>query len=226
MVKRFKLPSFKQQHWFQAAMTHRSYANENSDVTQDNERLEFLGDAVLNFLCGEFLYQCYPDLPEGKLTVARSALIEEKQLAQFAIAIDLGQHLRLGKGAEQDGGRENPNLLSCAFESLLGAYYLDSGSEMTAVRQYLQPFLESVVDEVVQGANQINYKSEFQHWVNLHYQENPTYTVVGARGPDHSKEFVVEVSVLGKKYGIGMGRSKQAAQKEAAKDALENLVEN
>ncbi|MEB3293506.1 MAG: ribonuclease III [Synechococcales bacterium] len=224
MVKRFQLPAFQQQHGFQRAMTHRSYANEQGTGAPDNDRLEFLGDAVLNFLCGEFLYQRYPDLPEGKLTIARSALIEEKQLAQFAIALNLGQYLRLGKGAENDRARTNAYVLSCTFEALIGAYYLDTGSDMVKVRDYLTPFLEGVVEQVLQQSQQANYKSELQHWANVHHQENPDYTVVGARGPDHNKEFIVEVSILGKKYGIGMGRTKQAAQKEAAKNALERLA--
>jgi ribonuclease-3 len=184
-----------------------------------NERLEFLGDAILNFVCGEFLYRRYPDLPEGQLTPMRSALVDEPQLAQFAIALGLGPRLRLGRGAERDGGRQNPNLLSCAFEAVIGAYYLDCG-DIAQVRQYVTQFFESVVVEVAEPAPAINYKSRFQHWALTNYGENPQYIIVGAIGPDHDKHFIAEVQVLGQKYGQGEGRSKQAAEKAAARDAL------
>lgn len=215
------LPPFSQSELLTQALTHRSYVNEHPTL-QHNERLEFLGDAILNFLCGEYLYQRYPDLPEGRLTPMRSALVDERQLAQFAMAIDVGARLRLGKGAERDGGRTNPNLLSSAFEAILGAYYLDCG-EIDAVRRYVQPLFDSVVVEVAELAPEINYKSRFQHWALTTHQENPKYSLIAAIGPDHDKNFVVEVAVLGQRYGQGEGRSKQAAEKQAAKNALDHL---
>ncbi|MBE9032241.1 ribonuclease III [filamentous cyanobacterium LEGE 11480] len=221
-LPQYQLPQFRRPVLLEQAMIHRSYVNENPRVRVHNERLEFLGDAILNFLCGEFLYQRYPDLAEGKLTPMRSSLVDEKQLAQFALALDLGSQLRLGRGAERDGGRENPNLLSCAFEALVGAYYLDC-DDIDAVREYVTAFFESVVVEVAEPAPEINHKSRFQHWALTEHGENPKYVIVAATGPDHEKEFVAEVQVLGKTYGQGQGRSKQVAEKEAARDALEEL---
>ncbi len=217
-----QLPQFGDAILLEQALTHRSYVNENSAASEHNERLEFLGDAILNFVCGEFLYRRYPDLPEGQLTPMRSALVDERQLAKFAVSLDLGGRLRLGRGAERDGGRQNPNLLSCAFEAVIGAYYLDCG-DVDRVRQYVTQFFESVVVAVAEPALEINYKSRFQHWALTTHGENPKYILVGAIGPDHDKRFIAEVQVLGRKYGQGEGRSKQAAEKDAARDALEEL---
>ncbi|MGI0495216.1 ribonuclease III [Alkalinema pantanalense CENA528] len=222
-MKSFPLPKFEHETLLQQAMTHRSYVNENPNVNKHNERLEFLGDAILTFLCGEFLYKKYPSLPEGKLTSLRSSLVDEKQLAQFAIALDLGQHLLLGKGADQTGGRQNPNLLSSAFEALIGAYYLDCDSDITCIRRYVEPFFEAIVEKLTVEAPNINYKSELQHWAAVNYGENPVYSLVQAIGPDHQKQFVVEVQIINKSYGRGSGRTKQAAEKDAARDALETL---
>jgi ribonuclease-3 len=219
----FQLPKFQDPVLLQQALTHRSYINEQLQVKDHNERLEFLGDAVLNFLCGEFLYKRYPELPEGQLTCRRAALVDEKQLAKFALALDLGGQMHLGKGAEQDGGRQNPNLLSSAFEALIGAYYLDSASQIDPVRQYIEPFFLSVVDTVAIAADQINYKSQFQHWALTHHGENPKYEVVAAVGPDHNKHFTSAVCILGQQYGMGSGRTKQLAEKNAARDALAKL---
>lgn len=217
-----ELPQFKNPVLLEQALTHRSYVNEHAAARVHNERLEFLGDAILNFLCGEFLYDRYPDLPEGKLTPMRSALVDEKQLAQFAMNLGLGKMLRLGKGAERDGGRDNPNLLSCAFEALVGAYYRDC-DDIDVVRQYVRQFFEAVVVEVAEPAPEINYKSRFQHWALKQFSENPKYVIVGASGPDHDKQFIAQVQVLGKTYGQGEGQSKRAAEKDAARDALAEL---
>jgi ribonuclease-3 len=219
----FQLPKFQNPVLRQQALTHRSYVNEQPQVKDHNERLEFLGDAVLNFLCGEFLYKRYPELPEGQLTCRRAALVDEKQLAKFALALDLGAQLRLGKGAEQEGGRQNPNLLSSAFEALIGAYYLDCDSRIDPVRQYIEPFFLLVTDTVAIAAEQINYKSQFQHWALTQHGENPKYEIVAAVGPDHNKQFTSAVFILGQQYGMGSGRTKQLAEKTAARDALTKL---
>lgn len=204
-------------------MTHRSYVNEHPEIQQHNERLEFLGDAILNFLSGEFLYKRYIHKPEGELTPLRSALVDEKQLAQFARLLKLEQWLKLGKGAEREGGRQNANLLSSAFEALIGAYFLDVESDIDAVRAYVEPLFVAVIDNLAIHTPQINYKSRFQEWALAQFGENPQYTTVRESGPDHAKAFEVAVSVTGKKYGEGTGRSKQNAEKAAAKNALEIL---
>jgi ribonuclease III len=222
-LKMTELPTFTNSHWLEQALTHRSCVNENPQIPAHNERLEFLGDAILNFISAEFLYQRYPDLTEGRLTPMRSALVDEPQLAQFAIALDLGSQMRLGRGAAQDGGRDNPNLLSCAFEAIVGAYYLDGNGDIDRVRAFVWPFFEAVVVSVAEVAPNVNYKSRFQHWALTTHQENPRYVMIAAIGPDHDKNFVAEVYVLGRKYGQGEGRSKQIAEKAAARDALVQL---
>ncbi|MGJ3252126.1 MAG: ribonuclease III [Elainellaceae cyanobacterium] len=215
-------PAFQNSVLFEQAMTHRSHANENMSLIH-NERLEFLGDAVLNFLSGEYLYKRYPDQPEGILTPLRAALVDETQLAKFAIALELEIALRLGKGAEQEGGRQNANLLSSAFEALIGAYFLDNHSRIEPVRDYVIPLFDSVIDSLVVSASRVNVKSRFQEWALKELGEVPRYTIIKEHGPDHAKEFTAEVKVKLKAYGTGTGRRKQDAEKQAAEDALRNI---
>jgi ribonuclease III len=219
----FYLPNFRNKLLFQQAMTHRSYINEHPEIKVHNERLEFLGDAVLNFLSGEFLYKRYPHKPEGELTPLRSALVDEKQLAEFANSLKLSLWLKLGKGAELEGGRLNANLLSSAFEAMIGAYFLDADSDINAVRAYVEPLFASVVDTLAIAAPNINYKSRFQAWALAQMSVNPQYVIISQSGPDHAKAFTAEVQVAGKKYGEGLGRRKQDAEKEAARAALQSL---
>lgn len=219
----FRLPPFRDRSWLDLALTHRSYINEHPHVQEHNERLEFLGDAVLNFLSGEFLYKRYPQKPEGELTPLRSALVDEAQLAKFANDLGIGDLMKLGKGAEREGGRQNDNLLSSAFEAMIGAYFLDTNSDITAVRVYVEPLFVSVVDALAVSAPSVNFKSRFQEWALSKFGENPKYLIIHESGPDHAKEFTAEVQVNGKTYGAGMGRRKQDAEKSAARDALERL---
>jgi ribonuclease III len=227
----FALPPFRDRTLLQQALTHRSYLNEHPEVKDHNERLEFLGDAVLNFLSGEFLYQRFPDRPEGELTPLRSTLVDERQLAEFAKQLELGNLLRLGHGAELEGGRQNANLLSSAFEAVIGAYLLDNQlnqqSEIQPMRDYIQPFFAIVVDRLTVDAPThyllTNYKSRLQEWALAQIGENPRYTIVQESGPDHAKTRTAIVQIGGKIYGEGTGRSKQDAEKDAARDALEKL---
>ncbi len=223
MSDRFNLPEFRDVSLFSQAMTHRSYVNENPAVAGHNERLEFLGDAVLNFLSGEFLYKRYPQKPEGELSALRSALVDEKQLAEFARWLNLAQWLKLGKGAEREGGRQNANLLSSAFEAMIGAYFLDANSDVEVVRSFVEPLFGAVIDTLVVAASQVNYKSRFQEWALMKVGKNPEYVTIHQSGPDHAREFTAEVRVMGRKYGQGQGRRKQDAEKAAAKAALETL---
>lgn len=218
-----KLPIFRNPALFRQAMTHRSYANEHPEQGDHNERLEFLGDAVLTYLAGEFLYRRYPDKSEGELTPLRAALVDEAQLAKFAEALQLSQQLYLGKGTAMNGGRQNPNLLSSAFESLIGAYLLDTQSDVEAVRRYVEPLLASVVDQLVVSVSTGNVKSRFQEWALAHLGENPTYAIINEVGPDHAKTFTATVNVQGKCFGVGTGKRKQDAEKQAAADALQKL---
>ena len=223
----FQIPEIGDRTLLQQALTHRSYANENPDLGADNERLEFLGDAILSFIAGEFVYQNYPQMNEAQLTRLRSNLVNEKQLTKFAQSINLGQLILLGKGAEQDNARESPSLLSDTFEALIGAYCLDAGIE--AVRQYLQPLLVSAADNLLSAdptpAKQslIDAKNRFQQWSLAKWGMNPEYKIIKESGPDHDKHFTAQVQVKDKVYGVGSDKRKQEAQKRAAEDALKSL---
>ncbi|WP_016922811.1 ribonuclease III [Prochlorothrix hollandica] len=199
----------------------------NNVIPPNNERLEFLGDAVLNFLAGEFLYKRYPQKTEGELTPLRSALVDERQLSAFAKTLELGQYLRLGKSAENQGGRNNSKILSSTFEAVVGAYFLDQNSDMDTVKSFVWPLFESVVDHQVIMAVQANYKSRLQEWIQSHYPcgQLPKYEVVAEKGPAHAKTFTVVVRVGDRVCGEGEGRSKQAAEKVAAQMALAELGE-
>lgn len=208
------------------ALTHRSYVFENPTQTQgDNEQLEFLGDSVLEFLAGDYLYEQYPGCSEGELTKRRSNLVDNIQLAKFATELNLGKWIRLGKGEESQGGRARPSLLSDTFEAVIGAYYLDSGIE--AVRELVEPLFGLVVEDVVsQDATPESLedvKNRFQHWVQKKHQQVPQYIVTSESGEDHAKVFTVETRVNGTVYGKGTGKSKKIAEKQAATDALRKL---
>jgi ribonuclease-3 len=217
------LPEFDKPYLFTQAMTHRSYSQEQGTDGDDNERLEFLGDAILTFLCGEFLYQTFPDQAEGELTRLRASLVDRTQLAAFAQALDLGTQLRLGRGVENSGGRNNPRLLSSAFEALIGAYYLDGDGDMEAVRAYVAPCFEWALASRDSETATANPKSQLQEWALKSTGQVPKYEIVAESGPDHAKQFVVEVSIQQQPYGQGEGHRKQDAEKEAARSALERL---
>jgi ribonuclease-3 len=216
-----RIPCFSDPSLLRRALTHRSYFNEHPEEKEDNERLEFLGDALLGFLVGELLYRHYPNLSEGQLTSLRSELVREKQLVKLATALGIGNQLRLGKGTIQDGGRKNPSLLSDAFEAVIGAYFLDSGIDK--VREFIEPLFIPVADSIVYAQSAVNSKSMFQEWALKNYGENPQYLIIDELGPDHDKVYTAQVRLKGKIYGKGMGRSKQAAEKNAAQEAIKKL---
>lgn len=222
-----QLPTIKDETLRLSALTHRSYVNEHPDAGEHNERLEFLGDAVLGFVVGELLYHRYPDLSEAHLTRLRSNLVDEKQLAKFASQLDIGELMRLGKGADKEGGRQNPALLSDTFEAYMAAYYIESGID--AVRQFIHPLFRDVADSIVfqtsdaEPKNLVDAKGRFQQWALATFVENPKYSIIDESGLDHAKEFTAEVRVKGKVYGVGKGRRKQDAEKRAAKAALKKV---
>jgi ribonuclease-3 len=218
--KRLNLP-FENYFLLSRALTHRSYLNENKDAIEDNERLEFLGDAVLDFIVAEWLYNHYPEKPEGDLTRLRAALVHTDQLAKFAKEIKLGQALRLGRGEIQAGGRERLTLLCDAFEALIGALYLQGGIQ--AVNQFMMPLLENVVDEIFINHLDEDTKSRLQEWAQGNGYASPKYVLIGEEGPDHAKNFEMEVRIGKKPYGRGTGSSKQTAEKAAAREALMTL---
>lgn len=203
------------------SLTHRSYLNEHPEALEDNERLEFLGDAVLDFVVGAWLYHHYPEMPEGDLTRMRSALVHTEQLADFARQINLGNAMRLGRGESQAGGRERSALLCDTFEAFIGAIYLDGGIEK--VEKFLFPFLETAAEDILINRKNEDPKSLLQEWAQSQGFYAPQYVTRSEQGPDHSKQFEVAVIIGGEVYAEGVGPSKQAAAKNAARKALEKL---
>jgi ribonuclease-3 len=216
--------SFSDKALLRRALTHRSYINENPDYPlEDNERLEFLGDAVLDFITAEYLYHRYPEMAEGRLTNLRSALVRTEKLAQFATELNLGEHLYLGRGEEESGGRQRLAILCDAFEALIGALYLDNGFEAT--RDFVCRTIEPALEEILDLDSAKDAKSRLQEMAQSHYRLTPTYRTVKEEGPDHAKEFTVEALIGDKTYGCGKGLSKQIAAQAAAEQALEVLEE-
>jgi len=206
------------------ALTHSSYVNERSDCDMpDNERMEYLGDAVLDFLVAEWLFGEYPTLTEGEMTNLRALLVREDTLAQQAHATRLGEHLLLGKGEEDSGGRLRAHNLCAVFEALVGALYLDGG--MDPVRAWVIPLLRPELYRAMRDQAVRDAKSLLQEWSQARYHVTPVYETIQMEGPDHAKEFQVQVSINGKVWGVGKGRSKQTAAQEAARAALQALLQ-
>jgi ribonuclease-3 len=218
LSRRLTLP-FQNPSLLTRALTHRSYVNENSDSTEDNERLEFLGDAVLDFIVGAWVYHRFPEMPEGDLTKMRSALVRNDQLAEFARQLDLGQALRLGRGEFITGGGQRDVLLGSAFEAVIGAIYLDSG--LGAVEAFVHPLLEAARESILTRIH--DPKSQLQEWAQAQKMGAPHYHTIAMTGPDHAKLFEVEVRLGERVVGKGHGTSKHTAQRLAASDALRNL---
>jgi ribonuclease-3 len=216
------LPNFRDTSLFERAMTHRSYLNEHPEMTfEDNQRLEFLGDAVLDFIVGAWLYNRFPELREGRLTSLRAALVNTDTLAQFALSMQLDEYLRLGKGESEAGGRGRTSMLADAFEALLGALYLDQG--LAAVQAYVEQMLPEEIDRILADERDRDAKSILQEWSQAERGITPRYYTIDERGPDHAKIFNVEVRIGNKVMGRGEGRSKQAAAQAAAAEALKKL---
>ena len=201
------------------ALTHRSYVNENPNAIEDNERLEFLGDAVLDFIVGAWVYHRFPEMPEGDLTKMRSAIVRNEQLADFARHLNLGVALRLGRGEFASGGSQRDGLLGSAFEALIGALYLDA--DLKAVEAFVEPLLERVRESILTKIH--DPKSLLQEWAQAQKLGAPRYKTIATTGPDHAKEFDVQVEIGGQVVGQGHGKNKHAAEHFAAKHALETL---
>ncbi len=193
------------------------------DFLEDNERLEFLGDAVLDFIVGAYLYHRFPEMDEGGLTSLRAALVRTETLAEFARELGLGQFLRLGSGEADSGGRNRNHILCGAFEAVIGAVYLDQGLDKVGeiVGRLAPPRLEHIIAESLHK----DAKSEFQVWAQAEFNITPRYDVIASEGPDHAKVFTVQVVVGDTAWGIGVGRSKQLAAQVAAADAMTRVDE-
>lgn len=206
---------FKDKSLLQTALTHSSYANEMNGKYDYNERLEFLGDSVLGMITAEFLFIHHPEMPEGKLTKTRAAMVCEKSLYKFAQSIKLGEFIFLGKGEVNTGGRNRPSILADAFESLIAAIYLDAGFE--EAKKFVLGFISTAdIDEPVIT----DYKTALQEIVQKNPGEYLEYFMVGESGPDHCKTFIVEVHLNNNVIGTGEGKSKKQAEQMAAKETL------
>ena len=211
---------FKNITLLQNALTHSSYANERwHDSLRSNERLEFLGDSILGMTVAEHLYRNFPERPEGELTRMRADMVCETSLAKVAAQINLGAHLLLGNGEEQGGGRNRASILADAVESVIAASFLDGG--MTAAEGIIRRF---ILSNVPSGRMQNqDYKTALQELVQQKKNQQLSYALVGENGPDHDKQFFVEVSLNGQVVGRGTGSSKKRAEQDAARAAIEQL---
>lgn len=231
MSKRDKRPSFEDIIGIEftdpalltQALTHRSFVNEyeGADDVRDNERLEFLGDAVLDLLVADMLYRKFPLVDEGELTQLRAALVKTESLAQLGTNCLLGEYLRIGHGEEMSGGRERSTILCRAFEAVVGAIYLDQG--MSAVVDFVLPRLLELLEHIVENELHIDVRSQLQERIQARLNVTPAYRVTGTEGPEHQKEFRVEVAIGETLIGSGTGGSKRAAAREAARAALKQL---
>ena len=214
--------TFHDKYLLTRALTHRSYLNENPDLPYlDNERLEFLGDAILDFVAAEYLYQRFPEMSEGDLTSLRAALVKGESLARFSTDLGIAPYLLMSRGEDAAGGRTRPPLLAGAFEALIGALYLDQGFD--AAREIILRFVTPAAEQVHHQRLDRDAKSMLQELSQGRLQVTPQYRLVETRGPDHAKEFTIEVVLKDKVYGHGVGRNKQTAEQEAARVALETL---
>lgn len=211
---------FRHNALFRKALTHSSYANEQrARHLQNNERLEFLGDSVLGFVTADYLYNHYPELPEGELTKLRAAVVCEQALYEVAKELGIDKEICLGRGEESGGGRERPSILADAVEAVLGAIYLDGGIE--PARAFVLSFIPRKAEQARQGRMFKDYKTTLQEIVQKNRQETLEYRLADSSGPDHDKVFVMELLLNSNVFAKGQGRSKKEAEQVAAKQALE-----
>ncbi|MBR3119413.1 ribonuclease III [Oceanobacillus profundus] len=214
--------TFNNHNLIKQAFTHSSYVNEHRNVVfSDNERLEFLGDAVLELGVSQYLYRKNKEMPEGEMTKLRAAIVCEPSLVNFAQELNFGKYLLLGKGEEQTGGRDRPAILADVFEAFLGSLYLDQGFD-EAIN-----FLEvHVFPKIKKGAfsHAMDYKSQLQELVQQNKNQTIEYKIIDEKGPSHNKEFVAQVVIKGKNAGEGIGRTKKEAEQRAAKYALDSFI--
>lgn len=219
--KRLKY-NFSNKELLSTALTHSSYSNEKKKGAQSNERLEFLGDSVLSIITSEYLFNEYSHQPEGELTKLRAALVCEKSLCEISKTLGIGECLKLGHGEEHTGGRQRPSILADAFEAMLAAIYLDSGME--SAKSFVLPFIKEKLTHI-DNTSALDYKTTLQEIIQQNPEEQLEYRLAGESGPDHNKQFEVEVLLNSNIIGRGVGHSKKAAEQAAAKEALKLMGE-
>lgn len=217
-----KLPQIKDKKLLEEALTHRSFLNESREKISSNERLEFLGDSILSFIVSTYLFKEYPDFNEGKLTNLRSLLVNTKMLAALAKECDLGSKLRLSKGEEESGGRNNPSLLADSFEAFIGALFLDQGIE--AVKKFINSTVIPEAKDFLENNSLKDPKSKLQEYVQSKKKGSPIYKVLTEEGPAHARKFTIGVYVDDVLFGQGEGKSKQTAEEAAAQTALSKIT--
>lgn len=204
------------------ALTHRSSPFENNEPQEDNERLEFLGDSVIELAVSHLLLTRFPNLDEGGLSKARASLVRETTLSSLARGIGLGEALRLGRGEEETGGREKDSILAGGMEALAAALYLDGG--YTEAFRVIEQLYSRHLEQMERGLMDEDFKTQLQEYTQRYLNTTPSYTLAGEEGPDHDKTFEVTISIGGKVYGRGRGRSKKEAEQQAATEALKLLI--
>jgi ribonuclease-3 len=213
--------SFNSPSLLEQALIHSSYLNENPAIAASNQRLEFLGDAVLGLVIAQELYRRLPQSSEGKMTELRSWLVRGDALSRLAGAISLGSYLYMGKGEEASGGRDKPANLAGALEAIIAAIFLDQGFHIA--REFILKLMGKELDKALSQGIEADYKSQLQELIQARHQPAPTYQVTEATGPDHDRSFTVEVRLGDTVLGRGRGKSKKSAEEEAARSALQQL---
>jgi ribonuclease-3 len=214
--------SFSDKNTLKLAFTHSSYSNEHKKgIHENNERLEFLGDAVLDMVVSEYMYRIFPDMPEGELTKLRAGVVCEESLAHLARCLEIGKYLLLGKGEEATGGRNRNSILADAFEAIIGAVCIDGGKD--AAEKYILSFMKAEIQQAKNHYHTLDCKTHLQEVIQKNSKMPLSYRIIDEMGPDHNKLFVAEVCHGDTVLGKGKGRSKKEAEQCAANDALKHM---
>ena len=216
------LPKFKNQHLYQQVFIHRSYLNETSENLESNERLEFLGDSILSFIVSSHIFNQYKDLEEGQLTSIRSVLTNTETLYEISLGLGLGKLLKLSRGEETSGGRENKTILANTLEAVIGGLYIDQGID--SVREFIETEIIIHAEKIIGEQGLKDPKSKLQEKLQEVHKSSPVYKIIKEEGPDHNKSYTIGVYMDDKLLAEGIGSSKQEAEKVAARAALQTLV--
>jgi len=224
LFERYALIRFRKLDLLNLAFSHRSFANENPGVSDNNEKLEFLGDSVLGLVVSEYLFQSLPDKAEGDLARIKSFVVSEDSLASVAKELKVDNFILIGKGEEYSGGRSKKAILADCMEAIIGAYFLDSG--FPASRKFILAFLVPEINKVLEDRHKKDYKTLLQELVQKKHKSYPRYNMVEKTGPDHDRTFWIEVKINGKTFGPGQGKNKKEAEQNAASIAYKALTES